>query len=129
MSPGLDTHALNARLLRFRSHPEQEDAHALAEDLISARRYGDARGVAVSAQTDDQASDARLLVLEARAWYLDRDLVRAQQALVRAARLDPLCADAFRWLGEVLLKRSDSQRALHALERALELSPADTDAT
>ena len=85
MGPGADSHSLNARLLRFRSDPDLEDACALAEDLISARRYGDARGVAVSAQTDDERLDSRLLVLEARAWYLDHDLVRAQAALVAAA--------------------------------------------
>lgn len=125
MSTALDMHALNARLLRFRSHPEQEDAHALAEDLIAARRYGDARGVAISAQTDDDADDARLLVIEARAWYMDRDPVRAQVALVRAARLDPDCPEAFRWLGEVLIERGDPIRAERALQRAVELAPHD----
>jgi tetratricopeptide (TPR) repeat protein len=127
MRPAADSHSLNARLLRFRSDPDQEDAHALAEDLIDARRYGDARGVAVSAQTDDERLDARLLVLEARAWYLDRDLVRAQAALVRAARLDPDAHEVFRWLGEVLLQRGDPLRAVRALERALALEPGDAD--
>ena len=123
MTPDADTHGLNARLLKFRSHPEQEDAHALAEELIAARRYGDARGVAVSAQTDVQAFDARLLVLEGRAWYLDRDLARAQAALVRAAKLDPYCAPAYRWRGEVLLTRGAPTRAERALDRAHELEP------
>lgn len=127
MRPAADSHSLNARLLRFRSDPDQEDAYALAEDLIVARRYGDARGVAVSAQTDDERLDARLLVLEARAWYLDRDLVRAQAALVRAARLDPDAHEVFRWLGEVLLQRGDPIRAVRALERALALQPGDAD--
>src|SRR3954452_17325211 len=127
MLPSVDTHALNARLLRFRSHPEQEDACALAEDLIAAQRYGDARGVLVSAQTDDGEEVGRLLVLEGRAWYMDRDLVRAQAVLVKAAKLDPQNASAFRWLGAVLLERADTTRAARALERAAQLAPGDPE--
>ena len=59
------THTLNARLLRFRSQPESEDASALAEDLIAARRYADARSVVVTAQSPAH-EDGRLLVLEGR---------------------------------------------------------------
>src|ERR1700750_547500 len=68
---------LNARLLRFRSQPESEDAHSLAEALLAAQRYADARGVATSAQAS-AGEDGALLVLEGRAWLMERDLVRAQ---------------------------------------------------
>ena len=44
------------------------------EELIAAGRYGDARGVVVSAQSPEQ-EDGTLLVLEGRAWLLERDLV------------------------------------------------------
>jgi tetratricopeptide (TPR) repeat protein len=120
------THSLNARLLRFRSQPGSEDPYALAEDLIAAKRYGDARGVAVSAQPGDQ-EDGYLLVLEGRAWLHERDLVRSQAALLRAIRAAPDYADAYRWLGHVLLKRGDPQRALKTLKRALELNPKDEE--
>jgi len=120
MGPGADTHNLNTRLLRFRSQPGShagsEEAIALASDLLLAGRYGDARGVAIGAQADD-APDARLLLIEARAWYFERDLVRAQQALLRGVQADPTFGDAFRLLGEVLLKRGDPERALRALQR------------
>ena len=121
-------HSLNARLLRFRSQPGSEDAHALAEDLILAKRYGDARGVAVSAQPKDQ-EDGGLLVLEGRAWLLDHDMVRAQAVLLRAVRASPEYAEAYRWLGYVLLKRGDPQRAVKTLQRALALDPDDAEAT
>jgi tetratricopeptide (TPR) repeat protein len=122
----LSTHSLNARLLRFRSQPGSEDPYALAEDLIAAKRYGDARGVAVSAQVADQ-EDGYLLVLEGRAWLHERDLVRSQAALMRAVRAAPDYGDAYRWLGHVLLKRGDPQRALKTLKRALELNPKDEE--
>lgn len=122
-----DSHNLNARLLRFRSDAEQEDPCALAEDLIAAQRYGDARGVAVSAQTDDGPLDARLLVIEGRAWLLDRDLVRSQAALVKAAKRDPGSFEAYRWLGQVLLERGDAVRAERALERAEAIAAGDPE--
>lgn len=120
------THSLNARLLRFRSQPASEDPYALAEDLIAAKRYGDARGVTVTAQGDQE--DGYLLVLEGRAWLQERDLVRAQAALLRAVRATPDFAEGYRWLGHVLLKRGDPQRASKTLRRALELDPSDEEA-
>jgi Flp pilus assembly protein TadD len=120
-------HNLNARLLRFRSQPGSEDAYALAEDLIGAQRYGDARSVTVGAQPKDH-EDGGLLVLEGRAWLLERDMVRAQAVLLRAVRASPELAEAYRWLGYVLLKRGDPQRAAKTLHRALELDPNDAEA-
>jgi colicin import membrane protein len=120
-------HMLNARLLRYRSRPEGEDARALAKDLLHAKRYGDARGVAVSALGED-GEDAGLWVLEGRAWLMERDYLRAQAALVRAVRADPDCAEAYRWLGEVLRARGDAERALRVLEKAVTLNPDDAEA-
>jgi tetratricopeptide (TPR) repeat protein len=120
-------HNLNARLLRFRSQPASEDAYALAEDLIGAKRYGDARGVTSSAQPKD-GEDGALLVLEGRAWLLERDMVRAQAVLLRAVRAAPELAEGYRWLGYVLLKRGDPQRAAKTLRRALALDPNDAEA-
>lgn len=120
-------HVLNARLLRYRSRPEGEDARGLAQDLLQAQRYGDARGVAVSALGED-GEDAGLLVLEGRAWLMERDLLRAQAALLRAVRSDRDYAEAYRWLGEVLLARGDAPRALRALEKAVSLNPDDAEA-
>jgi tetratricopeptide (TPR) repeat protein len=69
-----------------------------------------------------------LLVLEGRAWLLERDLVRAQAAFVKAVKHDPQFVEAFRRLGQLLTERGDTQRAVRAFERALELSPHDAEA-
>lgn len=115
-------HELNARLLRYRSKPESQDPLALAEALLSAQRYGDARGVAVSAQPDDPA-DARLLLLEGQAWLLEGHLDRALDKFAAAAALEPDEAAHYQWLGRALQLRGDPLRAVHALSRAMELKP------
>ncbi|MDD9965986.1 MAG: hypothetical protein OXR73_07185 [Myxococcales bacterium] len=115
-------HQLNARLLRFRSQPEAEDPYVLTADLIAAARYGDARGVAVSAQ-DDDGPDARFLLLEGQAWFLDGQHARAVATLVRAAKLDPEFAETYLWMGRALLSWDDPVRAAGALERCLSVDP------
>jgi tetratricopeptide (TPR) repeat protein len=119
---------LTKRLLRFRSLPDKEDPISLAEDLLKTGRYGDARGVVVSAQKG-KAEDATLFLLEARAWFLERDLARAQAALLEAIRTDPECAQAYTLLGEVMLKRGEPERAVKALNRALAIDPKDDRTT
>ena len=118
--------SLNARLLRFRSQPDSEDAYTLAEELIAAQRYADARSVASAAQPKD-VEDGGLLLLEGRAHLLERDLVRAQAVLLRAVRVAPDLQPAYRFLGEVLLKRGDPERAARTLHRALSLDPEDAE--
>ncbi len=120
------THSLNARLLRFRSQPGSEEPSVLAEDLIAAKRYAEARDVLAIAR--GAGEDGALLVLEGRAYVAERDMVRAQASLLRAVRAAPELAEAYRWLGHVLLKRGDPQRALKTLRRALELDPRDDEA-
>jgi len=120
-------HSLNARLLRFRSQPHSEDAYALVEDLIDAGRYADARSVVTLAKPQDR-DDAALLLLEGRAHLLERDLIRAQAALLAAVKAEPNLQPAYRYLGEVLLKRGDPLRARKTLRRALGLSGDDEEA-
>jgi len=117
---------LDTRLLRFRNHPDSEPADALGRDLLATGRAAEALEVvrtALSAKPDDGS----LLLVEGRAWLSDGDLIRAQAALLKAARSSPKEKQAFRWLGEVLLKRGDPDRAAKVLERATALDPHDRE--
>jgi tetratricopeptide (TPR) repeat protein len=61
---------------------------------------------------------------------LDRGRVReAMEVLIGAAKANPDHGDAFRWLGEVVIKRGDMPRARALLEYAEELSPNDRRVT
>lgn len=117
---------LDTRLLRFRNRPGSEDASALAEDLLAADRHDEAMEVA---QIGLKAApeDARLLMVASQGYIKDGDLLRAQALLLRAARSAPDRMEPFRWLGEVLLKRGDPDRASKVLERAEVIAPGDRD--
>ncbi|MEM1417065.1 MAG: tetratricopeptide repeat protein, partial [Myxococcota bacterium] len=115
---------LDARLLRFRSDPGAEDAGALADALLTARRPRDASDVAATwLKRDPDAAGAHLAA--GRAWMDLGDLLRAQKALLQAARTDPRSPAPYRWLGEVLLRRGDPARAVKVLEKARSLGSAD----
>jgi len=120
------SYQLNARLLRYRSRPGSEEPVALIEDLVAAGRLGDARGVAVVEQTE-HPEDVRFVLLEGQAWLQERDLARAQAVLLRGIKVDPQSADAYRWLGEVLLERGDAERSLKAVQRGLAIAAHDTE--
>ncbi|MET0390782.1 MAG: hypothetical protein ABW321_32715, partial [Polyangiales bacterium] len=105
---------LNARLLRYRAHPESDDVYALAEALLDHGRYAEALGVAKGAQPKD-GELGELLLLEGRAYVGERDLVRAQSTLLRAVRIAPELQPAYRYLGEVFLARGDPDRASKTL--------------
>lgn len=51
----------------------------------------------------------------------------AQQVLVAAGRLAPRDAEVYRWLGEVLLRRGDAERAEKVLDRAVQFSPESAE--
>ncbi len=111
---------LDARLLRFRSNPDSERPIPLADELMQAGRYGDARGVLVSSYKGNEA-DLKLLLMEAQAWLVERDFERAQAALHQAMRSDPSCVEVYLFLGELMLKRGDPGRALSAFSKGLAL--------
>ena len=120
--PGPQT--LDTRLMRFRSRAGEENAVALGEDLLAAGRHSEAQEVAVNA-LKAKPEDADLLLLEGRARFGASDLLGAQAALLKAARVAPNRKEVFRTLGEVLLKRGDPDRAVKVLERAKALDPGD----
>src|SRR6476659_7181771 len=72
--------------------------------------------------------DVKAMLAAAR-MYLDFGrLDDAQSLLVAAGRLAPHDGDVYRWLGEVLLRRGDAERAEKVLERALQFGAKDADA-
>ncbi len=121
---GISAANLDTRLLRFRNRPSGEDGRALAAELLEAGRNAEAVEVATLALAQ-APEDGALHLIEGQAHLRENDLIRAQAALLKAARFAPSDKEPFRWLGEVLLKRGDPQRAVKVLERARALDPTD----
>lgn len=114
---------LDVRLLRFRSRRD-EPPHALAGALLEAGRASEAREVVRLALASGE-QDARLFVIEGRAWFEQGDLPQAQASLMRAAKLNPRDKEPYRWLAQVLMKRGEPGRAVQVLERALAIDSSD----
>jgi predicted Zn-dependent protease len=70
---------------------------------------------------DVQVSVARMYIESAR-------LSSAQAVLVAAGKLAPRDARVYRWLGEVLLRRGDAERAEKVLRRAIQLGFREPEA-
>ncbi len=117
-------HELDTRLLRFRSRPGSEDATKLAGDLLIANRTTDALEV-TSVGLRATPDDLELLLVDSRAEMIGGDLLKAQAALLKAARVGTTRKEPFRYLGEVLLKRGDPARAAKVLERAKGIDGTD----
>ncbi|MEO0326695.1 MAG: tetratricopeptide repeat protein, partial [Myxococcota bacterium] len=115
---------LDARLLRFRSDPGGEDAVALAHALLEAKRPREAGEVA-KRHLQDAPDHAEALLYLGRAWMDQGDLLRAQKTLLQAARADARSPAPYRWLGEVLLRRGDPERAARVLDKAASLGGPD----
>ncbi len=72
--------------------------------------------------------DVHALTAAAR-MYADADrLDDAQHVLLAAGRLAPRDGDVFRFLGEILLRRGDAERAEKVLEHAIEFGSSDSTA-
>lgn len=117
-------HELDTRLLRFRTRPGSEDAAKLAGDLLIANRTADALEIA-AAGLRASPEDLDLLLVEGRAELAGGDLLKAQAALLKAARVGATRKEPYRYLGEVLMKRGDPARAAKVLERARGIDASD----
>ncbi len=118
--------ALDELVRSWRANPDAEGTIALcatlggegAEELME-----EVRGVA-----DAWHADNYDVMLAVGRMFLDAGaLVEAQAALVSAGKADGRRAEAFRYLGEVLLRRGDAERAEKVFERAARLGAADAD--
>jgi uncharacterized protein HemY len=78
--------------------------------------------------TQRHGSDPAVLVAVARMYMEGHRLGDAQAVLVAAGKQAPRDGNIYRWLGEVLLRRGDAERAEKVLERAIQLGARDPDA-
>lgn len=78
--------------------------------------------------TQRHGSDVPVLVAVARMYMEAHRFGDAQAVLVAAGKLAPRDGNIYRWLGEVLLRRGDAERAEKVLERAIQLGARDPDA-
>lgn len=78
--------------------------------------------------TQRHGTDVAVLVAVARMYMEAHRFGDAQAVLVAAGKQAPRDGNIYRWLGEVLLRRGDAERAEKVLERAIQLGARDTDA-
>lgn len=118
---GLDRYALDDADGAGHLHPLE-----IARDLIVAGKPRSALEV-LSLHFDTHADDPEYLLLCAEAWRATGDTLRAQQALLGAARVAPSDPRPLWSLSELLEERGEREKAERVLAkvRALELSAAD----
>lgn len=118
--------ALDELVARWRKNPDPESTLALCAHLGTAPEADLIREVASAAETWHR--DNHAVMLSVGRMHLEAGLLaEAQAALLQAGKLSPQDATAYRYLGEVLLRRGDAMRAERALARALELGEGDDE--
>ena len=118
--------ALDELLNSWRANPDADATVAVCSYLGSSKRDELIREVGASAETW-HARDANVMLAVGR-MYLDAGMLQeAQTSLVTAGKADARDARAFRFLGEVLLRRGDALRADKVLARALQLGASGDD--
>lgn len=118
--------ALDELVARWRKNPDPESTLALCAHLGTSDRAELMREVANTAEAWHRENHS--VMLSVGRMYLDAGLLaEAQAALVQAGKLEPNHATAYRFLGEVLLRRGDAVRAEKTLARAIRMGESDAD--
>jgi tetratricopeptide (TPR) repeat protein len=102
---------------RWQRNPDATQTTALCEALRGGRRPD---LVEIVGSHASRQLDVRALLAAARMYVDSGRLDDAQSVLLAAGRLAPRDGDVYRWLGEVLLRRGDAERAEKVLEKALQ---------
>src|SRR5689334_18898723 len=102
---------------RWQQNPDIAETMALCEALRGARRPDLVEIVGSHAA---RQADVGALLAAARMYTDSGRLDDAQAALLAAGRIAPRDGDVYRWLGEVLLRRGDAERAEKVLEKAVQ---------
>ncbi|MBW2159739.1 MAG: tetratricopeptide repeat protein [Deltaproteobacteria bacterium] len=109
---GFDAYGLDDAEPTGHPHPLE-----IASDLIAAGKPHAALEM-LTVHHEQLADDPEYLLLCAEAWRADGDTLRAQQALLGAARLAPEDPRPLEWLGELLAERGEHDKAERVLEKA-----------
>jgi len=118
--------ALDELLNSWRANPDADATIAVCSYLGSSKRDELIREVGASAETW-HAADSGVMLAVGR-MYLEAEMLQeAQTSLVAAGKADARDPRAFRFLGEVLLRRGDALRADKVLARALQLGATSDD--
>lgn len=118
--------ALDELLRSWRANPDASATVALCTALGRAHRpdlMAEVRGVA----EQWHLGDAQVMLAVGTMFLEAGSLVEAQAAFVSAGKADGRLPAAFRFLGEVLLRRGDAVRAEKVFERALRLDAQNAD--
>ena len=110
---------------RWQRNPDVSKTVALCDALRGSAR---ADLVDIVGSHASRQLDVHTLTAAARMYTDTGRLDDAQQVLIAAGRLAPRDGDVYRWLGEVLLRRGDAERAEKVLERAVQFSAKDPTA-
>src|SRR6185295_1357034 len=108
----------------FRDNPRSTAFVPLGQAYLEASRPREAIDVLRQGlSTHPDNTDGRLIL--GKAHIALHEWKEAQAELVKVVKLDRTHQEGFRLLGEVLMRRSDFERALPILQQALNLEPAD----
>ena len=111
----------------WKKNPSPTTTVALCEALRANPRGALVQQVGEFAK-ERHASDVSVLVSVARMYIEATRFMDAQAVLVAAGKQAPREGNVYRWLGEVLLRRGDAERAEKVLERAIQLGATDHEA-
>jgi tetratricopeptide (TPR) repeat protein len=112
--------------VRWRSRPDARVTIALCEALRGAPSVTLVEEVGARASRD-HAGDAAVLLAAARMYMAAQRLGDAQTVLVSAGKVAPRDGQIYRFLGEVLLRRGDADRAVRVFDRALHFGATDPE--
>src|ERR1700736_569574 len=107
-------------VLRWKQNPNPAATIALCNALRGSVRVALIQQIGEFA-AQRHATDVGVLVAIARMYLDARRFAEAQGVLVSAGKVSPREPEIYRWLGEVLLRRGDAERAEKVFERALQL--------
>src|SRR5580692_7594955 len=111
---------------RWKQNPDVTSTIALCEALRGTSRPTLVQQVGEIA-TQRYSSQVPVLLAVAKMYLDAQRLSDAQAVLVTAGKVAPRDGGVYRWLGEVLLRRGDAERAEKVLERAAQLGSQEPD--